>query len=66
MPIESLKHACYLRGLNANNLSAESMIEWLQEWVKVSLVVDEDCISMLLHLPIFLTYNHTNNWILIH
>ncbi|XP_049541047.1 LETM1 domain-containing protein 1 isoform X2 [Anopheles darlingi] len=66
MPVESLKHACFLRGLNATNLSAESMIEWLQEWVRVSLVVDEDSISMLLHLPILLTYNHTNNWILIH
>lgn len=66
MPIESLKHACFLRGLNATNLSAESMIEWLQEWVKVSLVVNEDSISLLLHLPILLTYNHPNNWILIH
>uniref|UniRef100_A0AAG5DJ29 Letm1 RBD domain-containing protein n=1 Tax=Anopheles atroparvus TaxID=41427 RepID=A0AAG5DJ29_ANOAO len=66
MPIESLKHACFLRGLNATNLSAESMIDWLQEWVKVSLVVNEDSISLLLHLPILLTYNHTNNWILIH
>ncbi|XP_052872736.1 LOW QUALITY PROTEIN: LETM1 domain-containing protein 1 [Anopheles cruzii] len=66
MPVESLKHACFLRGLNATNLSTESMVEWLQEWVQVSLVVNEDSISLLLHLPILLTYNHTNNWILIH
>ncbi|XP_055626249.1 LETM1 domain-containing protein 1 [Toxorhynchites rutilus septentrionalis] len=66
MPIESLKHACFLRGLNATNLSNESMIEWLKEWVKVSLIINQDNISLFLHLPILLSYNHPNNWILIH
>ncbi|EDS25642.1 ANON-66Db protein [Culex quinquefasciatus] len=64
MPIESLKHACFLRGLNATNLSAESMIAWLNEWVEVSLIINQDNISLFLHLPILLSYNHPNNWIL--
>lgn len=66
MPVESLKHACFLRGLNATNLSTESMIDWLNDWVKVSLIIDQDNISLFLHLPILLSYNHPNNWILIH
>lgn len=66
MPVESLKHACFVRGLNATNLSTESMIDWLNEWVKVSLVVNQDNISMFLHLPVMLSYNHPNNWILTH
>lgn len=64
MPIESLKHACFIRGLNATNLSAESMIAWLNEWVEVSLIINQDNISLFLHLPILLSYNHPNNWIL--
>ncbi|XP_065077238.1 LETM1 domain-containing protein 1 isoform X2 [Ochlerotatus camptorhynchus] len=66
MPVESLKHACFVRGLNATNLSTESMIDWLNEWVKVSLIINQDNVSLFLHLPILLSYNHPNNWILIH
>lgn len=66
MPVESLKHACFVRGLNATNLSTESMVDWLNEWVKVSLIINQDNISLFLHLPILLSYNHPNNWILIH
>lgn len=66
MSVESLRHSCYLRGLNPLNLSNEEMIEWLQQWVEVSLVVDGDDVSLYLHLPILLGYNHPNNWVLIH
>lgn len=66
MPIESLKHACFVRGLNATNLSTESMIAWLNEWVEVSLIINQDNISLFLHLPVLLSYNHPNNWILTH
>ncbi|XP_019554251.2 LETM1 domain-containing protein 1 [Aedes albopictus] len=66
MPVESLKHACFVRGLNATNLSTESMIDWLNDWVKVSLIINQDNISLFLHLPVLLSYNHPNNWILIH
>ncbi|XP_053687695.1 LETM1 domain-containing protein 1 [Sabethes cyaneus] len=66
MSVESLKQACFLRGLNATNLSTENMVDWLNEWVKVSLIVDQDNISLFLHLPVLLSYNHPNNWILTH
>lgn len=66
MPVESLKHACFVRGLNATNLSTESMIDWLNDWVKVSFIINQDNISLFLHLPVLLSYNHPNNWILNH
>lgn len=59
---DALKYACYLRGLNPINLSNEIMIEWLRDWVKVSLGIGEEHISLFLHLPILIGYNHPNNW----
>lgn len=66
MPTESLRHSCYLRGLNPENLRNEEMIEWLREWSKVSMQIGTENISLYLHLPILLGYNHPNNWKLIH
>lgn len=66
MPPESLQKACYIRGLNAKEMTNEAMVEWLTQWVEVSLPVDGTNISMLLHLPILISYNHPNNWKLLH
>lgn len=66
LPVEALRHCCYLRGLNPSNLRNEELIEWLREWIKVSLVIETENISLYLHLPILLTYNHPNNWKLTH
>ncbi|GAB0086560.1 LETM1 domain-containing protein [Sergentomyia squamirostris] len=66
MQPDALKHACFLRGLNPTNLSNEQMIEWLREWVTVSLAVDTDTMSLFFHLPILIAYNHPNNWRLTH
>lgn len=66
MPQESLRNSCNLRGLNTRNLSNENMVSWLEDWVKVSLEVDGSNISMFLHLPILIGYNHPNNWKLIY
>lgn len=66
MPPDSLQRACYLRGLHTEGLSDAEMIEWLTQWVEVSLPVDGTNISMLLHLPILIAYNHPNNWKLLH
>lgn len=63
---EGLQHSCYLRGLNPATLSNEEMVEWLREWIKVSLVIGTENISLYLHLPILLSYNHPNNWRLTH
>lgn len=66
MPVEYLKNACFIRGLNATNMSNENMIEWLQDWVEISLHIDGNNISLLLHLPILIGYNHPSNWQLLH
>ncbi|KAL7733296.1 hypothetical protein ACLKA6_004793 [Drosophila palustris] len=59
---EALSHSCYLRGLNPNNLGREEMIEWLRTWVKVSTSIQGEHITLFLHLPILLGYNHPHNW----
>lgn len=66
MPSEALRHSCFLRGLNPTNLSDDEMIEYLRKWVMISEVVDGESVSLYLHLPILLAYNHPNNWVLIH
>lgn len=62
MTTEALRKSCFIRGLNPTNLTNDKMINWLEEWVKVSLFVDGTNISLLLHLPILIGYNHPNNW----
>lgn len=62
MATEALRKSCFIRGLNPTNLSNDKMISWLEEWVQVSLFVDGSNISLLLHLPILIGYNHPNNW----
>lgn len=66
MQPEAIKYACYLRGLNPTNLNNEEMVEWLRCWIKVSTSIKEDHITLFLHLPLFLGYNHPNNWQLIY
>ncbi|XP_033161534.1 LETM1 domain-containing protein 1 isoform X1 [Drosophila mauritiana] len=59
---DALRYSCYLRGLNPDSLSSEAMIEWLRKWVKVSTSIQGEHITLFLHLPILLGYNHPNNW----
>lgn len=66
MPLESLRNACYIRGLNPINLSNEEMIEFLRNWIKISNAIKVEHITLFLHLPLFLTYNHPNNWQLLY
>lgn len=66
LPIEGLRYCCYLRGLNPSNMSQSDMVEWLNNWVKVSLIVNGSNISLFLHLPILIGYNHPSNWQLLH
>ncbi|MPC20434.1 hypothetical protein E2C01_013377 [Portunus trituberculatus] len=54
------------RGLNPTNMSTDAMLEFLQNWLKVSKEVDASCYSLLLHLPIFLAYNQPTNFALIY
>ncbi|GJQ70907.1 hypothetical protein Trydic_g824 [Trypoxylus dichotomus] len=66
MSTEALRTACLMRGLNPSNMKNDDMIKWLQAWLTISNVVDKDSLSLLLHCPILLAYNHPSNWQLIY
>lgn len=66
MTTDSLRYSCYLRGLNPANLRNDEMVGWLREWIKISQIIGTENISLYLHLPILLSYNHPNNWKLTH
>ena len=57
-----LRSCCLTRGLNPNELDRTEMMEYLRDWVEISLHLDHNSISLLLHLPIFLGYNHKNRY----
>ncbi|XP_015189122.1 PREDICTED: LETM1 domain-containing protein 1 [Polistes dominula] len=61
MSVESLSWAVSFRGLNSVNMSTESMKDWLEQWILLSTSVDNSTLSLLLHGPILLAYNHINN-----
>ncbi|XP_063634541.1 LETM1 domain-containing protein 1 [Cydia splendana] len=63
---ESLRYACHLRGLNSSHLTNKDMRKWLEKWLSISQHVDKSTYSLLLHCPIFLAYNHPQNWMLIY
>lgn len=62
----TLRDACFSRGLNASNLNNEELVKWLDQWIAVSKHIDDKNYSLLLHLPILITYNHPNNWKLVY
>ncbi|XP_070156296.1 LETM1 domain-containing protein 1 [Polyergus mexicanus] len=66
MSNEAMRWALSFRGVNPANMSVENMRSWLEQWLTVSASVDKNNISLILHSPILLAYNHTTNWILIY
>ncbi|XP_064480721.1 LETM1 domain-containing protein 1-like [Ornithodoros turicata] len=66
MDMADLRSACFLRGLNPVGLNKKELVQWLQNWIRISAITDGSSISLLLHCPIFLGYNYPSNWILIH
>ena len=66
MPLEPLRNACYMRGLNPINLNNEEMIAWMRDWIKISTTIEAEHLTLFLHLPILLGYNHPNNWQLLY
>lgn len=62
----ALRECCFMRGLNASNMSNDELIKWLEQWILVSKVINLENFSLFLHLPILLTYNHPNNWKLLY
>lgn len=63
---EALRYACFIRGLSPLNMKHEDMVEWLEQWLRISEIIHPDNASLLLHLPILLVYNHPSNWQLIY
>lgn len=66
LTMDTLRYACHLRGLNGSHLTNQEMKNWLSKWLKISQNVDKNSYSLLLHTPIFLAYNHSQNWVLIY
>ncbi|CAH0547408.1 unnamed protein product [Brassicogethes aeneus] len=66
LPIDALRNACLIRGLNPMNMKSEDMIKWLNSWIQISSEVDRESLSLLLHVPILLGYNQPTNWLLIY
>ncbi|XP_077559856.1 LETM1 domain-containing protein 1 [Haemaphysalis longicornis] len=66
MDVAELRWACFLRGFNPVGLSKRDLVQWLQDWIQVSSNIEGDCVSLLLHCPIFLGYNAPSNRILVH
>ncbi|XP_076065674.1 LETM1 domain-containing protein 1 [Oratosquilla oratoria] len=63
---EKLKRHLFIRGLNPTNMSTEAMQAYLKDWLLISSHVDKSTLSLLLHLPILLAYNHPTNVSLIY
>ncbi|GFN99704.1 letm1 domain-containing protein 1 [Plakobranchus ocellatus] len=58
----SLRHrACMWRGLNPHGLEAKQKMDYLKEWTTVSSLIHEPSVSLLLHLPVLLSYSHPAN-----
>ncbi|XP_043203179.1 LETM1 domain-containing protein 1-like [Amphibalanus amphitrite] len=62
MSQEELYYACFLRGLNPQNLPHEQLAWWLSEWATVSSSIEPAAVSLLLHCPLLLGYNQPTNW----
>ncbi|XP_037076930.1 LETM1 domain-containing protein 1-like [Pollicipes pollicipes] len=66
MSLEELYYACFLRGLNPQNLPRDQMVSWLSQWALVSGQMEPGAASLLLHCPLLLGYNQPTNWALRH
>ena len=58
--IQDLKKSSHLRGLNVKDQSEESMTAYVNAWLQISCKLDVHNMSLLLHLPILLGYNHAS------
>ena len=59
---EDLERIVSARGLNADELDKESMRTYLDAWIAVSMELDSQAVSLLLHLPVLLGYNNKNRY----
>ena len=57
---QDLKKSSHLRGLNVKDQTEESMTSYLNAWLQISSKLDVHTMSLLLHLPILIGYNHAS------
>ena len=55
-----LARACNLRGLNVASLNDDQLYEYLEKWIEITEKLTIYQMSMFLHLPILLGYNHAS------
>ena len=60
--LKCLVDCCTVRGLNTTNVSEKEAREYLDKWLSISTRLNQDAASLLLHLPIFLGYNHKSRY----
>lgn len=58
MSLVELNQACFMRGLNAKDLTSQEMIEWLTVWQRFTQQTDDDSLSLLAHGPLFLAFRY--------
>ncbi|XP_055870658.1 LETM1 domain-containing protein 1-like [Biomphalaria glabrata] len=61
MTDEELNRACCWRGLNPSGLQRQEKIHYLENWMQISGIIHEKSISLLLHLPVLLSYGLPSN-----
>ncbi|XP_077301909.1 LETM1 domain-containing protein 1 [Arctopsyche grandis] len=61
LEMDTLKMLCTIRGLHAADLNKYEIIQWLQKWLQLSNCIERESFSLLLHAPLLLGSNHSNN-----
>ncbi|CAL1536333.1 unnamed protein product [Lymnaea stagnalis] len=61
MTDEEVDRACCWRGLNPHGMWRQEKVQYLENWTQISQVIHEQSISLLLHLPVLLSYCEPSN-----
>lgn len=59
-----LQWACLFRGLNPFSSSRETLVSYLESWMKISSKIDNDSLSCILHCQVLLALNRPENDVL--
>ena len=62
MDFKDIAECCSTRGLNINNVTEDEARSYLDKWLNLSSKLNRDTCSLLLHLPIFIGFNHHSRY----
>ena len=62
MDIKDIAECCSTRGLNIDHATEDETRSYLDKWLNISSKLNSDTCSLLLHLPIFLGFNHQSRY----